>query len=107
MSNIENFFKNIKLDSVDMLKSGLYVFLILYASMARPQLPEFMNTLFQNNLFRILVFFLIVYLSDKENDIVMSILVAIAFFVTMNFLTERQITEKFVQTFKKAENENK
>jgi len=46
MSNIENFFKNIKLDSVDMLKSGLYVFLILYASMARPQLPEFMNTLF-------------------------------------------------------------
>ena len=93
-----------KLKVTDFLRSGLYVFLIMYSSLARPNLPNFLNVLFQNNLFKLLVFFLIVYLAQKENDILMSMLVAIAFFVTMTYLTESTIYENFKEKFAQEEN---
>ena len=50
-----------------------------------------MENLFKNNLFRLLVFFLIVYLSEKEKNYTLAMLVALLFFVIMNFLTEKEV----------------
>jgi hypothetical protein len=101
--------KNFK--ASDIMRSGLYIFLILYSGLAKPNLPSSLKPLFNSNLFKILIFFLIVYLAQKENDIMMSLLVAIAFFITMTLLTESTITEKFKEKFinydrSKNENEN-
>ena len=101
--SLENTLTDNKLGIKDFLRSGLYVFLILYASLARPNLPNFLNVLFQNNLFKLFIFFLIVYLAQKENDIMMSLLVAIAFFVTMTYLTENTVYENFKERFTQDE----
>ena len=44
--SLENTLTDNKLGIKDFLRSGLYVFLILYASLARPNLPNFLNVLF-------------------------------------------------------------
>jgi hypothetical protein len=80
--------KKINLNVNNMFKYGLYVFLALYSSLTRPNLPKFMIKLYQNNLFRMFIYFLIVYMANEWNDPGMSLLIAIAFFVTMNFITE-------------------
>jgi hypothetical protein len=84
--------KNIELN--DVVKTILYLFLVLYASFVRPELPRFLETLFKNNLFRLFVFFLIAYLAEKENNYTLALLVALVFFVTMNYLTEREVETK-------------
>jgi hypothetical protein len=48
-------------------KLFLFTFLVLYSSYAGPELPEFMKELFNSNIFRIFIYFLIVYSVDKKN----------------------------------------
>ena len=87
--------KNIKnINFNDVVRSLLYLFLILYASFVRPELPRFLETLFKNNLFRLFVFFLIAYLAEKEKNYTLALLVALVFFVSMNYLTEREVENK-------------
>ncbi len=83
-----------KIEFNDVVKSLLYLFLILYASFVRPELPRFLETLFKNNLFRLFVFFLIAYLAEKEKNYTLALLVALVFFVSMNYLTEREVETK-------------
>jgi hypothetical protein len=97
-NNLSKEVSNIKFN--DIATSLLYLVLVLYASLVRPDLPNFMNTLFKNNLFRILVFFLIVYLSEKEGNFTLALLIALVFFVTMNFLTEKEVELKLTQQLK-------
>jgi len=78
----------------DVVKTILYLFLVLYASLVRPELPRFLETLFKNNLFKLLVFFLIAYLAEKEKNYTLALLVALVFFVTMNYLTESEVENK-------------
>lgn len=66
----------------------------MYASMARPQLPEFISVLFDNPVFRVLVLSLVVFMSGK--NLQLSVLIAVAFTVTMNLLGEQRIAEGFV-----------
>lgn len=70
------------------------LFLVLYASMARPQLPNFVISLFDNAVFRIAVLSLVVFMSGQ--NIQLSILIAVAFTVSMNLLNEQKIAEGFV-----------
>jgi hypothetical protein len=93
--NMNNVMDNIKkIEFNDVVKSLLYLFLILYASFVRPELPRFLETLFKNNLFRLFVFFLIAYLAEKEKNYTLALLVALVFFVSMNYLTEREVETK-------------
>ena len=95
---------NIKLQ--DLGSTLLYLTLVLYASLVRPELPQFMEVLFKNNLFRILVFFLIVYLAEKENNITLALLVSLEFFVTMNLLTEKEVEQKLNNQLNKNDENN-
>lgn len=62
--------------------------------MARPQLPEFVANLFENPAFRVLVLALVVFMSG--NNLQLSIMIAVAFTITMNLLSEQRIAEGFV-----------
>ena len=69
------------------------IFLIAYASLARPQLPGFMNRLFENSLFKVFLLSLIVYRGNKNPKL--SILIAMAFVVIMKFLSKQKIFDGF------------
>lgn len=75
------------------LTAALTLFLVLYGAMARPQLPMFMMYLFDNVLFRLLVLFSIVYLSNR--NIQVSLIVAVAFVITMGLLNQQHMMEGF------------
>ena len=70
------------------------LFLVLYASMARPQLPGFITGLFDHAVFRIMILSLVVFMSGK--NLQLSVMIAVAFTVTMNLLNEQKIAEGFV-----------
>jgi hypothetical protein len=82
------------------LTSGASLFLVLYAGLARPQLPPFMVELFENPIFRVLVLSLVVFMGG--NDAQLSLMVAVAFTVTMNLLNEQKIAEGFVDGIRES-----
>lgn len=71
----------------------LTIFIILYASKIGPNLPNFIRNLFNNALFRVAILFLIVVRANK--DPVMSMLIAVGFVLTINFISEKEIKETF------------
>ena len=60
---------------------GLKLFLVLYAGMIAPKLPNFIVKLFKNAVVKMLVLFLIVYTGIK--DPMMSLMIAVGFTLTM------------------------
>jgi len=72
----------------------LTLFLILYASLARPQLPNFMLNLFDNPLFRMLFLFGLAFMASRNVQV--ALLVAVAFTVTMNLLSEQKMVDGFL-----------
>jgi hypothetical protein len=83
------------LHSNENVKTIMSLFLVLYASLARPDLPNFIRKLFENPIFRILVLSLIVYRGNKDPQL--SLMVAIAFTVTLNLMAEKEVQEGFKQ----------
>ncbi|VVU94912.1 hypothetical protein CPAV1605_637 [seawater metagenome] len=85
----------------------LTMFFIIYASTIRPDLPPFIRKLYENPIFRILILSLIVYKGNKDPQL--SLMIAIAFTVTLNIMSEEEINEGFKQIenftqFKKQKN---
>jgi hypothetical protein len=76
------------------VNSFLTLFLIMYASLARPQLPNFLMDLFDNWAFRLVFMTGLAFLASR--NIQAAILVAVAFTVTMNLLSEQKIVEGFL-----------
>ena len=72
----------------------LTLFLILYETLARPDLPDWMMALFENPLFRVLVLFLIAFMASHNAQV--AIIVAIVFTITMNLVSERKMAEGFM-----------
>jgi len=66
----------------------LIIFTIAYASAFAPQLPESVLSLFQNTVVRLLFIFLIAYTANKNPTL--SLMIAVAFLVTMNSLVEME-----------------
>lgn len=69
------------------------LFLVLYAGMARPELPSLISELFNYAAFRLIILTLIVFMGGQ--DIQLSLIIAIGFTVTMNLLSEQKIKEEF------------
>jgi hypothetical protein len=86
MSNSSNSLRKVKsvLDNV-YVSGGLKIFIILYAALAAPQLPAWIAKLFHHSLFQVLIFALIAYTATK--DIGVSLLLAVAFFVSFHSYT--------------------
>jgi hypothetical protein len=76
------------------VSATLTLFLVLYGGLAKPDLPDFILDLFDNAIFRMLVLFLIAYTASNNPQV--AILVAIAFTITMNLLSERKMAEGFM-----------
>jgi hypothetical protein len=86
------------------VSSAVSLFLVLYAAMARPQLPEFVVGLFDNSVFRLAILSLVVFMGG--NNLQLSVMIAVAFTVTMNLLNEQKISEGFVDGIKENMLEN-
>lgn len=73
------------------------LFLILYASLARPALPLWVIRLFENPLFRLFVLFSIAYAASK--NVTVAVITAVAFAVVMSLLSEMRLREGFENGF--------
>lgn len=74
------------------------LFLILYASLARPDLPLWVIKLFENPFFRLFVLFSIAYAASK--NVTVAVITAIAFAVVMSLLSEMRLREGVASNFK-------
>jgi len=78
-------------DNSEYISAGLTIFLILYAGLAAPQLPEYIANLFDNPLFKLLILFLVAY-SAKKNPTV-AIVAAIGLMVSIHTLNRIKLNK--------------
>jgi chromate transport protein ChrA len=96
-----NIFLNNTMKSFDQLMLNPYfatiltIILTVYASLASHKLPNFLKKLFDNTLFKIIIISFIAYRANKNPQL--SILIAVCFVITLNFLAEKETKETFEQ----------
>ena len=74
------------------LSTTIIVLLVLYASMLGPELPPMIKSLFNNNIFKIIVLFLLVVRGNS--DPMLSISIVIIFVMTVDYLNADELIEK-------------
>ena len=108
MDQINTFLSN-TMKSFDQLMINPYfatvitIILSVYAALASPKLPNFLKKIFDNSIFKILIISFIAYRANKNPQL--SLLVAICFVITLNFLAEKENKEAFeqIETFNQLE----
>jgi len=80
-------------DNNPYLSSALSLFLILYAGLAAPQLPESVARLFDNPLFKLVIFFLIAYSARKNPTvaIIAAVGLMVSLYTLQRFKVNRQL----------------
>ena len=73
--------------------SILVLFLIFYGPRLSPKLPDSIRNLFNSQAFRSLVMFLVIFSSNKQLGLVMSLVIVIIFMVVMNLLQTGNLFE--------------
>ena len=105
MNNLNNYLNN----SLRFVNSNVYastiigLFLVLYGGLAKPKLPSFIRNLFNNPIFRVLILALIMYRGNKNPQL--SIMLAVAFVITLNLVSEQETIEK-ITNWNLSQNEN-
>lgn len=85
------------------LTGFLTLFGILYISLARPQLPSYINDLFNYPIFKFLLLVLTAYIATKNLKV--ALIISLVFVVTLNLLNEQKIAEGFISgTIEKYQN---
>lgn len=79
------------IDDNEYVTGALTIFLIVYASYAAPKLPPYILKLFDNPLFKLLIFFLIVYTAKKNPTV--AIIAAVALMVSIHALNKLKLDE--------------
>jgi hypothetical protein len=74
-----------------LIKGVVHLCLILYAAKLAPELPQSVLTLFQNNYFKLFIFSLILWTAQFSPST--SILIAIAFLVSTNYINNKPLFE--------------
>ena len=82
----------------------LGLFLVLYASLAAPNLPSSVTVIFKNNWFRLAFMFLIAYTATKDTSL--AIITAVALLVTLLTLSAQETTATVVKAVEKKINAN-
>lgn len=80
------------IDNNPYLSTSLSLFLVLYAGLAAPQLPEYVARMFDNQLFKLLIFFLVAYSSRKNPTI--AIIAAVGLMVSLHTLTKFKVNRQ-------------
>ena len=103
MERFDSIVKNIlsPIDNNEYLSAALPLFLVLYAGLAAPKLPEYIARLFDNPLFKLLIFFLIAY-SSKKNPTV-AIIAAVGLMVSLHTLQRYDINRRMVSLVQEEE----
>ena len=83
------------------VSTALSLFLVLYAGMAAPKLPERVARLFESTLFRILVFFLIAYSAKKNASI--AAIAAIGLMVSLQTLNRYDFNNSLKSVIRDSE----
>lgn len=79
------------LDRNEYVSAALTIFLILYAGLAAPQLPEYVANLFDNPLFKLLILFLIAYSANKNPTV--SVIAAIGLMISIHTLNRIKLNK--------------
>ena len=69
--------------------------LVVYSACVKPSLPNFIKKIFNNPIIRLIILALILISNFKPE---ISVMLAIAFFITVNCITEQETLESFAQT---------
>jgi hypothetical protein len=69
----------------------LSLFLGMYAALARPNLPKFVEKLFENPVFRLVVISYIIYRGNQDAQL--SIMIAAAFLITIHMINKNKIND--------------
>lgn len=77
------------------VSSVLGLFLVLYASLAAPKLPRSIANLFDNTGFKVLILFLIAYISSKNKSV--ALIAAVGIVVSLQTLNRHKVNDKIVQ----------
>lgn len=85
----------------DYIKTGLSLFLLLYASLAAPQLPNYIAKLFDYTLFKLFIFFLIIYVS--KHDPTIAIIAAIAVMVSLLTLNRYKFNQEMMTVLERED----
>lgn len=88
-------------DNNPYISGALSLFLVMYAGLAAPKLPESIAKLFDNAWFRLVVFFLIIY-SAKKNPTV-AIIAAVGLMISMQTLSKLKIGKMMMASAQQAE----
>jgi hypothetical protein len=75
------------------VSTGITLALGLYAALLGPNLPQFIQDLFTNTVFRIFVLFLVVVRGNQDPK--MAIMIAVAFVLTLDYIYAKTAVEKF------------
>ena len=67
----------------------LSLFLGMYAALARPNLPKFVEKLFENPVFRLVVISYIIYRGNQDAQL--SIMIAAAFLITIHMINKQKV----------------
>lgn len=70
----------------------LSLFLGIYVALARPKLPSFVEKLFENPIFRLVMISYIIYRGNKDPQL--SLMIAAAFLITMHMINKQKV-ERF------------
>lgn len=72
----------------------IIMFIALYAGLAAPKLPKYWINLFDSQLFKLFVLFMIGYMATKNYSI--AIVCAMAFLITMNTMQKHKVNDKII-----------
>ena len=67
----------------------LSLFLGMYAALARPKLPKFVEKLFENPVFRLVMISYIIYRGNQDPQL--AVMIATAFLITIHMINKRKV----------------
>ena len=76
------------------ISTVIVMFITLYAGLAAPKLPRYWSSMFDSQLFKLFVLFVIGYMATKNYSI--AIISALAFLITMNTMQKHKINDQIV-----------
>ena len=98
--SVDSFLKNVYSNKTANAVIGL--FLVLYAGLAAPKLPRSVANIFGNKIFKIVILFLIAYMSSR--NISVAIIASVALAISMQTFSYHQATKKVQQVVEEEVN---
>jgi hypothetical protein len=99
IKNVDNYINSILTDYVkkpDIIRAIVHLLLVLYAAKLAPSLPPQVAAVFENNYFRLFIYVLILWIAQFSPST--SLLIAIGFMVSINYINKKPLWELMENT---------